>query len=290
MNRRTLLKTIGGATSLSILPGQTAAASEDEKNVAKSSGVATISDGAMSKREREDYFARMATKHDEVVVDETVSPSVRSYRIFPTKPINNSVSIQSRRPSQQPGSIVWDTTDYTVIKDAFGRKVVDCDHYLALYETDVYNESGERYYFFWIWAAASSFDYLDFTGNIWEFHNYIDVMDGGNVLTYDPDGDIKRNGVPVTVDASVQGTSSPDGGGLGASAGISGDFVIGQDIVRPHPRKCSANSNEFCTQWIGDYEGSSALNGTCSLKRDPTETLRWGWNVHLKGGKYMKTI
>lgn len=248
----------------------------------------------MSNRDRRKYFLRMAEKHDEVVVDQTIGPSGENYTTDPVLPRGGSgdrIGTYDRRPSQKPGTIIWDKTDYTKIKDSFGRKVVDCDHYMALYETDVYNEDGDRYYFFWIWAAASSFDYWDFTGNVWKFHNYINVTDGGNVLTYYPDGDITRKGTPVSVSASVQGTSSGSGGGgVGASAGISGEFVLGANKVRPHPEKCNANENKLCTQWIGDYEGSTALNGTCSLKRDPYDVLRWEWSTYLKGGKGPKTI
>jgi hypothetical protein len=283
--RRDFLATACGTVGLTGIvgasPDENKEQPEDiEVQSAGSSGTATEEDGKMDPKDRRDWFRQMAEKYPDLFN----YPDVDSNPLVP----------YGKRPDERPGTIIWEKTDYTTAKTATGRMMVDCDHYMSLFETDVENQNGERYYFFWSWAAASSHDHIDFTGNIYNFSNYMNVTNAGDVLMYDPAGDVKQNGIPVSVGASVQGQSTSGGsggGGAGASASISGEFVVGDDVVRPHPEKCRASQDKFCIQWYGDYEGSTSLNGTASLKKAPSDgVLEWEWETNLLASKYPRTV
>ncbi|ELZ03941.1 hypothetical protein [Natrialba asiatica] len=192
------------------------------------------------------------------------------------------IGTQGQMPGLEPGSLVWDDDEHLEVDNPYGQTLVESDNYAALYETNVYKDGGnDRYYIYWLWSAAQSIDHINITGNIKEFWNHIDLTNSADVTVYDPGGDVTKNGIPVTVSASVSGTNSS--GSVGASAGIEGEFYLSEDTVGPHPDKTGQDTDEFAVRWDGNYEGSQEINGTLVERRDTWDNRSFTWSVYLDG-------
>ncbi len=83
----------------------------------------------------------------------------------------------------------------------------------------------------WNLLLIASYRPISNENKIW---SHINLTNSGDVTTYDPGGETTKNGTEVTVNASVSGEDLS--GSLGASAGISGTFVLSQDTVDRIPR------------------------------------------------------
>lgn len=282
-NRRSVLKKLGlGATALTVPAGTVAGSpgnGDDSGNDGEgnnkrtngepvSAGIAVDpSTPGLDDRERQKFVENMRQKYGDAAAD-SIEPS-------------GEASVEGQQPGISPGNLVWDSTQPLEVKNGIGDVLVESDNYAALYETDVYKDDGDkRYYFYWLWSSAQAIDQGYVEGNIKKFWNHINLQNYADVTTYDPGGDIKKNGIPVTVSASVSGQTA---GGAGASAGIEGDFYLSQDVVGPKASKTSQSSDEFAVQWEGNYEGNQEINGTMVERRSTWDSRDFTWTVYLDG-------
>lgn len=294
-DRRSVLKSLGiGTASVSFPTGAVVADPGKRNRPDKRKGKARTektrgspasasmevdpSTSGMSDRERIAFIERMTEKHGQAAANR-IRPSGRE------SADGEDVRTQGQMPGLSPGELVWDDDEHLEVDNPYGQTLVESDNYAALYETDVHTEDGnDQYYFYWLWSSAQSKDHLNVTGDIREFWNHIDLTNSADVVVYDPGGDKKRNGMTVTVSASVSG-QTPDGKS-GASAGIQGEFTLAEDVVRPHPNKSSQDSDEFAVQWDSGYlgyEGTQEINGTLVERRDAWDSRGFDWNVYLDG-------
>lgn len=280
--RRTFLKQAGIASTSLALPVGAASASNGRKNgeakgrgeaIEEVSASSTVSVGpdtpGLSKREHDSYVERMREKYG----DQGVWGSTD----------DGDVSTQGTTPGHRENlSYVNAWTSHLEATDNDGTVIVESDNQIALYKADVEDEYGREHYFYWHWTSGQSRDYSTFTGNLWNMWNRASLNSGYDMLAYDPDGDLTRNGNTYTVSLSAEYK--------GVGVGLEGDFTLNQDKVRPHPNYTSVGDNGvYAVQWIGDYEGTQAFNGTCEERRPGGASRDFNWKVYLKGGKYKKT-
>ncbi|WP_330632348.1 hypothetical protein [Halocatena halophila] len=281
LSRRTVLKR--SSAMLGAIGISSGVVSAEEFSDTESNGHSTsveISVGAgnsgMSKSERDDYIERMRDRYNDLVVQG-----------IPRKTDDNSsnddISIKQENPTQVDGALVGSWDEHLEVTDSFGTVVVESDHLVDEYKTDVVNSSGERYYLYNYWVSGQSRDYWDWTGNLWNMYNHVKFRNS-ELKRYKPNGDIKRNGQKVSVSVGVSAGS----GGYGGSAAIGTEFYLNQDTVRPHPSRTSFGSDEFAAQWIGDYEGTQGFNGVAATARPDGESRDLNIKYYIKGGKYKK--
>lgn len=285
-SRRSVLKQLGvGAVGTSLLAGTVVADSgtndqeEGSQKTAESPVSASMevdpSTRGLTDGERTAFVNDMSDKYGQEIAERIVPDGHESAD-------GGDIGTQGQMPGLEPGSLVWDDDEHLEVDNPYGQTLVESDNYAALYETNVYKDGGnDRYYIYWLWSAAQSIDHINITGNIKEFWNHIDLTNSADVTVYDPGGDVTKNGIPVTVSASVSGTNSS--GSVGASAGIEGEFYLSEDTVGPHPDKTGQDTDEFAVRWDGNYEGSQEINGTLVERRDTWDNRSFTWSVYLDG-------
>lgn len=280
LSRRTILKrssimlgTIGVSSGV---VGAAGSSREDRKEnekvgVAVAKGSVRPGDGSgMSKSERNDYIERMRKRYGNKAV-KSIAREV------------DEVSTMQAQPTSIDGEYMRSWKETLKAKDAFGTVHCESDNLIQEYRTDVTNGNGGRHYFYHHWSSARSRDYIDFTGNIWNFYNSVDFKNS-SLLKYKPSSDIKKNGQKVGFALGV--TAAP--GGVGGYAEASTSFYLNQDTVRPHPSRTSLSGSKFATQWIGDYEGTQGLNGLSLEERPKGQGRNFDYYFRLKGGRYKK--
>jgi len=162
-----------------------------------------------------------------------------------------------------------------------GNTVVSADYKIIEYQAEKNNEFNEDHYLYWLWASAKSHSGWSWEGNIYNLWMRINAEDGHKVVKYSPDEDHKGESIEIPIDLSAQP--------LGLGASTSGSFTLRQNKVRPHPEHTAIGSNgKFATQWIGDYEGTQALNGSLQIARPSGASRSISGKVKIKGGKYPK--
>lgn len=283
-HRRQFLKRAGvTASALALTPGMVAArpgkgkGSDRGKGKGKGKPVEVVTASkeqrvgpntpGLSKREHEDYVAKMREKWGDQGVY-GIQPDVSTQDTLPHT-TENLTYVNS-----WPGHLEATDNDGTVIAES--------DNQVALYKSDVQDVYGREHYFYWHWTAGQSRDYLTFTGNLWNMWNRISLNSGYDMLGYNPDDDLTRNGKTYTVSLGAEYQ--------GVGVGIEGDFTLFEDKVRPHPNYTEVGDNgTFAVQWIGDYEGSQSFNGTCETRRPNGAGRDFTYKFYLKAGKYKKT-
>ncbi|MFC7081816.1 hypothetical protein [Halorussus caseinilyticus] len=272
--RRTFLKRAGiASTSLALGSGVASAQGKKkgkpEETASASSSISVGPDTpGLSKSEHDDYVARMREKYG----DQGVWGSQD----------DGDLSTEASTPGHMDNlTYVNAWTEHLEATDDGGTVIAESDNQVALYKSDVKDEYDREHYFYWHWTSGQSRDYWDFTGNLWNMWNRVSLGSGYDMLAYDPDQDLTRNGKTYTVGLSAAYR------GVGVS--IEGDFTLGQDKVRPHPEYTTVGSDGmYAVQWIGDYEGTQAFNGTCEERRPEYAGRDFSWKVYLKAGKYAK--
>lgn len=278
--RRAFLKQAGIASAGLALPMSTASASDGRQQgeerargeaIEEVTASSTISVGpdtpGLSKEEHDAYVERMREKYGDQGVWGTS---------------DDDVSTQDTTPGHTENlAYVNAWTSHLEATDNDGTVIAESDNQVALYKSDVQDEYGRDHYFYWHWTSGQSRDYATFTGNLWNMWNRVSLNNGYDMLAYDPDGDLTRNGNTYTVSLSAEYK------GVGVS--IEGDFTLNEDKVRPHPDYTAVGDNGvYAVQWIGDYEGTQAFNGTCEERRPGGWGRDFDWKVYLKAGKYAK--
>lgn len=274
--RRTFLKRAGiASTSLALGSGVASAngkgkgkgKGKPEEIVTESSSIEIGPDTpGLSKSEHEDYVAEMRQKHDQGVWGET----------------EDDLSTEATTPGHTDNlTYVNAWTEHLEANTDGGQTIAESDNQVALYKSDVKDEYDREHYFYWHWTSGQVHDYWDYTGNLWNMWNRVSLDSGYDMLAYDPDQALTRNGKTYTVSLSAAYK--------GVGVGLEGDFTLHQDKVRPHPEYTTVGNNGmYAVQWIGDYEGSQAFNGTCEERRPEYAGRDFNWKVYLKAGKYKK--
>jgi hypothetical protein len=273
--RRAFLKKAGVASAGVAFPMGSASASKGKgREIEEVTASSTISVGpdtrGLSKSEYESYLDRMYEKYG----DQSVWG--------PRSDDDGDMSTQDTTPGHTENlTYVNAWTSHLEATDNDGTVIVESDNQVALYKSDVQDEYGRDHYFYWHWTSGQSRDYATFTGNLWNMWNRVSLGSYYDMLAYDPDGDLTRNGNTYTVSLSAEYK--------GVGVGIEGDFTLNQDKVRPHPNYTQVGDNGvYAVQWIGDYEGTQSFNGTCEERRPGGSSRDFDWKVYLKGGKYKK--
>ncbi len=273
--RRSFLKRAGVATAATIsTTGFASGRGEAQQSPTPVEAGSSITVGpdtpGLSKSEHDEFVAEMRDKYGEDGV----------WGVEPT----DQFTTQDNTPGHKENlTFVRAWTEHLEATDNDGTVIVESDNEVALYKSDVTDDLGREHYFYWHWTSGQSRNHLTFEGNLWNMWNRVRLNNGYDMLAYDPDGDLNRNGQTYTVGLSAAYK------GVGVS--ISGDFVLSQDTVRPHPQYSEVGSDgEYAVQWCGDYEGTQGFNGTCEERRPNGAGRDFQWKVFLKGGKYKKTV
>ena len=173
--------------------------------------------------------------------------------------------------------------EHLEVKNNEGVVLASSDNLVALYKLDVTDEQGREHYFYWHWSAAQNRENTGLGGddsNLRDFWNKVKLDESSyDLLTYDPDSDITGNEKTVTVSIGVEYQ--------GVHCGISGDFILHQDKVRPKPGECQVGSaGKYTVEWTGNYEGAQSINGACEERRPYGSDYHFTWTVYLEASQY----
>ncbi|ELZ03940.1 hypothetical protein [Natrialba asiatica] len=146
----------------------------------------------------------------------------------------------------QPGlalsNLVWDDTQSLTVTNSSGATLVESDNYAALYENEQSSSSTEGHYVYWLWSCARPQE----ANELRELWSHIDVTGGGDVMVYDPGGDVSDNGT-----------------------------------VGPHPEKTGQDTDEFAVRWTGEHDGLQTVTGSLSERRVDGDERGFEWTVSL---------
>jgi len=284
MNRRKFIAQTG-AVGLTLPMTGLASANESEVKefTASTSGHVGPGTPGMNKKELADYIDDMREKHGDTAVASIPNPNEK------TQQNGGDIGIMASEPIQEPEGekYVKSWSGEVEVTDSFGTPVVSSNNLIQEYETDVYNENGDRKYMYHHWTSATTYDYVDWTGNLWNAYNHIDFTNGSDLLKYTPAEDKDDNGHTYQLELGVAGVTASGAGA--ASATLKTEFTLGTDKVRWHPNKTGFSSDEFAVQWIGDKNGGQeAFTGACAEERTDGQTRGFDYEFYLKGGKYAK--
>lgn len=229
-DRRTFASLLAGA-GIAALAGCTGVLSS-ERTADASRSVGPDATG-LTDDERADFRDRMAERYGEEAAASIV-------------PVDGP-DVRLPQPGMEPERLVWDATEALTATDGSGDPVVESDNYAALYETDVDDDEGNRYYLHWLWSSARPASGADArVRTVW---NHVDLTNDADVTVYDPAGDRSANGT-----------------------------------VGPHPERTGQDTDEFAVRWEGDRDGAVTVTGSCVERRSPDDERGFDWNVHLDGG------
>ena len=174
-------------------------------------------------------------------------------------------------------------TKHLEVKDDSGTVLASSDNSVALYKLDTTDELGREHYYYWQWSSAQNREDTNALGddsNLRDFWNKVTLKSSSyDLLIYYPDSDITQHGVPITVNLGATYN--------GVTCGISGQFVLNEDKVRPKPGECQVGSKgKYTVEWIGDYEGCQAINGACEERRPDGSSRNFNWKVSLTASQY----
>ena len=173
--------------------------------------------------ERERYVDRMAERYGSWPAAEIVPEAV------------------DLQPGLEPATRVWDGERSLAVTDSSDATLAESDTYAAVYAGDEeYAADGNEYYVYWLWSCARPRN----GGALRELWSHADVR-SGDVLMYDPGGDVTDNGT-----------------------------------IGPHPERTGQDTDEFAVRWRGDNADPQLVTGSVSERRvDGDRSLEW--TVHL---------
>lgn len=272
--RRTFLKGAGTTAAVLGVPGvaaarggQSATAESEVVEVAGSKRVGPDTPG-LSAEENAAYNEQMRLKYGDQAV----------WGIEP-----DGVTTDSHSVNVEGCTFLNSWPLHLEAEDGNGDVVVESDNKVSLYECDKSDEFDRDYYLYWHWSAAQSQSGTGWEGNIYNFWNRVTLNSGYEVVKYTPDQDHTGQDLSIPIDLSAEP--------LGLGASTSGEIVLRQNTLRPHPDYSAVGDNGvFAVQWIGDYEGSQSINGSTEERRPNGAVRDFEYYYYVKGSKFPKTI
>lgn len=276
-HRRSFLKRVGSIGLALPAAGKASAESnasdEDEQVFEAVARGDSSSSSIKNERERRAYIERMRQRYGDTAVKGI--PGTGSSENGDRQRSGDVSTTEADDTQNATWMKAWDAE--VKVTDNDGTVMATSDNLIDEYQTDIYDENGNRQYFYHHWTSAASKKHSTFEGNLQEFYNHID-FNYSDMRKYDPDQDHVGNGQDVTAHLEYAGDS--------ITAWVESTFTLFEDTVRPHPDLSSVSSDEFAVQWIGDYEGTQAINGVCREDRTSGDSRSFDYEFYLKASKY----
>ncbi|KXS37047.1 MAG: hypothetical protein AWU58_2142 [Methanohalophilus sp. T328-1] len=240
----------------------------DHVLVAKASKTITPETPGLSEKEFEVYVDKMKQKYGDAGV----------FGIEPEVGLKNSLPYDKEN-IQYVNS--W--TEHLEVKNSNGVVMASSDNLVALYKLDKTDELGREHYYYWQWSSAQNRENTEPLGddsNLRDFCNKVNIGNSNyDLIVYSPDADIIGDEEVVTVNLGAVYQ--------GVNCGISGDFVLHQDKVRPKPGECQiGNAGKYTVEWVGNYEGSQSINGACEERRPYGSPYDFVWDNSLTASQF----
>ncbi len=228
--RREFLSLVAGAGTAALAGCTTALSITGRSDVRTATASTTVGPdtGGLTGAEREQYVDRMAERYGSWAADDIV-PDATSLD-------------QSLQPGIASGDVIWDGEQTLAVTDSSGTTLAESDNYAAIYESEQSTSLDEDVYVYWLWSCTRLREADELRG-LW---SHVDVSGGGDVLVYDPGGDVTDNGT-----------------------------------IRPHPEKTGQDTDEFAVQWQGEHDGTQVVTGSLSERRGDGDARGFEWTVHL---------